>query len=112
MSRGTGSRKRDTSWQSIRRGTPRRPPFLSAVHFYATGIHFLSPDLEWLANQFISEMKAKIEAAGPDSSSWGDNVELDLENQICQQYYIYKSKGLHAISKKDARPRQFGAASK
>jgi hypothetical protein len=84
----------------------------SAIYFYATGIHFLSPDLEWLANQFISEMKAKVEAAGPDSSSWEDNVELDLENQIRQAYYLYKSRGLHTISKKDARPRQFGANNK
>jgi hypothetical protein len=93
-------------------GDPKASHLLSGVHFYATAIHFLSPDLEWLANQYISEMKAKIEAAGPDSSSWGDMVELDLENQIRQQYHIYKSKGLHAISKKDARPRQFGGASK
>jgi hypothetical protein len=44
---------------------------LFAVHFYSKWICFLLPYLERLANQYISELRAKIEAAGPNSFSWG-----------------------------------------
>jgi hypothetical protein len=42
---------------------------LAAVYLYATRLNYVSPDLEWLANAYIAEMKMKIEMRG-DSTTW------------------------------------------
>lgn len=39
---------------------PQVSHLLSAVYLYATRLNYVSPDLEWLANAFVAEMKMKI----------------------------------------------------
>jgi hypothetical protein len=41
----------------------------AAVYLYATRLNYVSPDVEWLANAFVAEMKMKI-GMWRDSTTW------------------------------------------
>jgi hypothetical protein len=42
---------------------PHVAHLMAAVYLYATPLDYVSPDLEWLANAFVAEMKMKIRSS-------------------------------------------------
>jgi hypothetical protein len=73
---------------------------LAAVFFYATRINYVSPDLEWLANAYVAEMKMKIEEKG-DSTKWTPETSASLEAEI---RHAYKAKADTLLGKGVVRP--------
>jgi hypothetical protein len=76
---------------------------MAAVFFYATRINFLSLDLEYLAENFIAEMRTLIEEAG-DSSGWKHETIQALETKVKRAYEEYRKEGQTLLGKGYVRP--------
>jgi hypothetical protein len=76
---------------------------LAAVYLYATRINYVSPDLEWLANAYMAEMKMKIEMKG-DSTSWTPETRASLEAEMRHAYFDSKAKADTLLGKGVVRP--------
>jgi hypothetical protein len=76
---------------------------MAAVYLYATRLNYVSPDLEWLANAYIAEMKMKIEIQG-DSTTWTPETRAKLEAEMRHAYFDSKSKADTLLGKGVVRP--------
>jgi hypothetical protein len=76
---------------------------LAAVYLYATRLNYVSPDLEWLANVYIAEMKMKIEQRG-DSTTWTPETRASLEAEIRHAFFDNKAKADTLLGKGAVRP--------
>lgn len=76
---------------------------MSAVYLYATRLNYVSPDLEWLANAFVAEMKMKIEQRG-DSTTWTPETKASLEAEIRHAFFDNKAKADTLLGKGVVRP--------
>jgi hypothetical protein len=76
---------------------------LAAVYLYATRLNYVSPDLEWLANAYVAEMKMKIELQG-DSTTWTPETKASLEAEIRHAFFDSKSKADTLMGKGVVRP--------
>jgi hypothetical protein len=76
---------------------------LAAVYLYATRLNYVSPDLEWLANAFVAEMKMKIEMQG-DSTTWTPETRATYEADIRHAFFDYKAKADTLLGKGVVRP--------
>lgn len=82
-------------------------PFVShlmaAVYLYATRLNYVLPDLEWLANAYVAEMKLKIELQG-DSTTWTPEIRASLEAELRHAYFDSKAKADTLLGKGVVRP--------
>jgi hypothetical protein len=76
---------------------------MAAVYLYATRLNYVSPDLEWLANAYVAEMKMKIEMQG-DSTSWTPETKATLEAEIRHAFFDNKAKADTLLGKGVVRP--------
>jgi hypothetical protein len=76
---------------------------MAAVYLYATRLNYVSPDLEWLTNAYVAEMKMKIETRG-DSTTWTPETKAGLEAEIRHAYFDNKSKADTLLGKGVVRP--------
>jgi hypothetical protein len=76
---------------------------MAAVYFYATRLNYVFPDLEWLANAFVAEMKMKIEQPG-DSTTWTPETRATLEAEIRHAFFENKAKADTLLGKGVVRP--------
>jgi hypothetical protein len=76
---------------------------LAAVYLYATRLNYVSPDLEWLANAYLAEMKMKIEMHG-DSTTWTPETTASLEAEMRHAFYDSKAKADTLLGKGVVRP--------
>jgi hypothetical protein len=76
---------------------------LAAVYLYATRLNYVSPDLEWLANAFVAEMKMKIRQKG-DSTTWTPETRATLEAEIRHAFFESKAKADTLLGKGVVRP--------
>jgi hypothetical protein len=84
-------RKAAAFFDVYKEANPLASHLLAAVYFYATRLNYSSLDLEWMANGFVSEMKAAIEAEG-DSTTWSPEIVYKLETKIRRSYYEWEAK--------------------
>lgn len=82
---------------------PHVSHLLAAVYLYATRLNYVSPDLEWLANAYMAEMKMKIEQQG-DSSTWTPETRANLEAEMRHAFFDSKSKADTLLGKGVVRP--------
>lgn len=88
----------------IYQGTdPHVAHLLAAVYLYATRLNYVSPDLEWLANAYVAEMKMKIEQQG-DSTTWTPETRATLEAELRHAYFDNKAKADTLLGKGVVRP--------
>jgi hypothetical protein len=76
---------------------------LAAVYLYATRINYVSPDLEWLSNAYVTEMKMKIEQRG-DSTTWTAETKASLEAEMRHAFFDNKAKADTLLGKGVVRP--------
>jgi hypothetical protein len=82
---------------------PHISHLMAAVYLYATRLNYVSPDLEWLANAYIAEMKMKIEMQG-DSTTWTPETRASLEAEIRHAFFDNKAKADTLLRKGVVRP--------
>jgi hypothetical protein len=82
---------------------PLMAHLMAAVYLYATRLNYVSPDLEWLANAYVAEMKMKIEMQG-DSTSWTPETKATLEAEIRHAFFDNKAKADTLLGKGVVRP--------
>ncbi|GAQ82637.1 putative Reverse transcriptase [Klebsormidium nitens] len=82
---------------------PKVAHLMAAVYFYANQINFVSLDLEYLADGFVSDMKLALEEAG-DSSAWSAETVRDLEKKIKKTYEEYRKEAAEQVGEGHARP--------
>lgn len=75
----------------------------SAVYLYATRLNYVSPDLEWLANAYVAEMKIKIEMRG-DSTTWTPETRASLKAEMRHAFSDSKAKADTLLGKGVVRP--------
>jgi hypothetical protein len=75
----------------------------SAVYLYATRLNYVSPDLEWLANAYVAEMKMKIESRA-DSTTWTPKTRASLEAEMRHAFFDSKAKADTLLKKGVIRP--------
>jgi hypothetical protein len=76
---------------------------LAAVYLYATRINYVSPDLEWLSNAYVAEMKMKIEQRG-NSNTWTAETKASLEAEMRHAFFDNKAKADTLLGKGVVRP--------
>jgi hypothetical protein len=76
---------------------------MAAVYLYATRLNYVSPDLEWLANAYVAEMKMKIELRW-DSTTWTPETRANLEAEMRHAFFDSKSKADTLLGKGVVRP--------
>jgi hypothetical protein len=76
---------------------------MAAVYLYATRLNYVSPDLEWLANAYVAEMKMKIEMKG-DSTTWTPETRATLEAEMRHAFFDNKAKADTLLGKGVVRP--------
>lgn len=76
---------------------------LAAVYLYATRLNYVSPDLEWLANAYVAEMKMKIEMKR-DSTTWTPETRATLEAEMRHAFFDSKAKADTLLGKGVVRP--------
>lgn len=82
---------------------PKAAHLMAAVFFYATQINFVSLDLEYLADGYVSAMKMAIEEAG-DSGKWTAETIRDLEKQIKKEFEDYRKEAQTQVGEGNAIP--------
>lgn len=82
---------------------PHISHLMAAVYLYATCLNYVSPDLEWLANAYVAEMKMKIELQG-DSTTWTPETRASLEAEIRHAFFDNKAKADTLLGKGVVRP--------
>jgi hypothetical protein len=82
---------------------PHVSHLMAAVYFYATRLNYVSPDLEWLANAYVAEMKMKIEQRG-DCTTWTPETTATLEAEMRHAYFDNKAKADTLLGKGVVRP--------
>jgi hypothetical protein len=82
---------------------PHISHLMAAVYLYATRLNYVSPDLEWLSNAYIAEMKMKIELQG-DSTTWTPETRATLEADIRHAFFDNKAKADTLLGKGVVRP--------
>jgi hypothetical protein len=70
---------------------PHVSHMLAAVYLYATCLNYVSPDLEWLANAYVAEMKMKNAQQG-GCSTWTPEPRAKLEVEMRHAFFDSKSK--------------------
>jgi hypothetical protein len=75
----------------------------AAIHFYATRVNFMSLQLEYLANDYVTEMKMLLEEAG-DSSNWSPDKVQELELKIKTSFNKYRAQAMNQVGKGNATP--------
>jgi hypothetical protein len=106
---GTGKDHR--AWRSkakylmdvYREGDPKVAHLKAGVLFLATRVNFVSADLEYLTNAYISEMFSAIARKGP-STTWTMTTVFKLEDLAREKYAIYRAKADEQVFKKNAKP--------
>lgn len=81
----------------------RAAHLMAAVFFYSTRINFLSLDLEYLAKNYIAEMRTLIEEAG-DSAGWKPETLQSLEARVKKAYEEHRKEGQILLGKGYVRP--------
>jgi hypothetical protein len=76
---------------------------MAAVFFYSTRINFLSLDLEYLAENYIAEMRTLIEEAG-DSAGWSLETIHSLEAKVKRAYEEHCKEAQTQLGKGYVRP--------
>jgi hypothetical protein len=82
---------------------PHVAHLMAAVYLYATRLNYVSPDLEWLANAYVAEMKMKIEMRG-DSTTWSPETRATLEAELRHAFFDNKAKADTLLGKGVVRP--------
>ncbi|GAQ91774.1 hypothetical protein KFL_008500030 [Klebsormidium nitens] len=82
---------------------PKVAHLMAAVYFYANQINFVSLDLEYLADGFVSDMKLALEEAG-DSSGWSAETVRNLEKKIKKAYEEHRKEAAEQVGEGHARP--------
>jgi hypothetical protein len=70
---------------------PHVAHLMAAIYLYATRLNYVSPDLEWLANAYVAEMKMKVEQRG-DSTTWTPETRAALEAEMRHAFFDSKAK--------------------
>jgi hypothetical protein len=76
---------------------------MAAVYLYATRLNYVSPDLEWLANAYVADMKMKIERHG-DNTTWTPETRATLEAELRHAFFDSKAKADTLLGKGVVRP--------
>lgn len=82
---------------------PHVAHLMATVYLYATRINYVFPDLEWLANAYVAEMKMKIEQRG-DSTTWTPETRALLEAELRHAFFDNKAKADTLLGKGVVRP--------
>jgi hypothetical protein len=82
---------------------PHVAHLMAAIHLYATRLNYVSPDLEWLANAYVAEMKMKVEQKG-DSTTWTPETRAALEAEMRHAFFDNKAKADTLLGKGVVRP--------
>jgi hypothetical protein len=106
---GTGKEWR--AWRSkakylmdiYREGDPKVAHLKAGVLFLATRIIFVSADLEYLTNAYISEMFTTIARKGP-STFWSMSIVAEMEDMAREKYAVYRARADEQVFKKHAKP--------
>lgn len=81
----------------------RAAHLMAAVFFYSTRINFVSLDLEYLAENYIAEMRTLIEEAG-DSAGWKPETVQSLEARVKRAYEEHRKEAQTQLGKGYVRP--------
>ncbi|GAQ86253.1 hypothetical protein KFL_002790025 [Klebsormidium nitens] len=90
-------------FESYKELDPKVAHLMAAVYFYATQLDFVSLDLEYMADGFVTDMKLAIEEAG-DSSSWTAETVRLLEKKIKKDFEEYRKEAQGQIGEGNASP--------
>jgi hypothetical protein len=107
-----GPGKEHRAWRSkakylmniYREGDAKVAHVKAGVLFLATRINFVSADLEYLTNAYISEMfVAKVARKGP-SSTWKMTTDAELDNLAREKYADFRARADEQVFKGHAKP--------
>jgi hypothetical protein len=106
---GTGVQWR--AWRSTakylmdiyREGDPKVAHLKAGILFLAMRINFVSADLEYLTNAYISEMFTAISRKG-QSTTWSMGTVSELEDMAREKYAVYRAKADEQVFKGHAKP--------